>query len=72
MTEAYVHQIMSHLGGLGVNFAPIPFAISYESKEWTVFLDVRISRETTFDIESRSPQLNQALKKALKQLRRAS
>lgn len=52
------------------NCATHPISIVHEEKEWAVYLDVRCSRDLTFDIRVASPSLAEALRKAFIQLRR--
>ena len=52
------------------NCADIPFTVAHEDNEWAVYIDVRLTRATTFDIRTSDKSLAEALRKALTQLKR--
>lgn len=64
------HDLVDELAQHGKNHAPIPVSTMYENGIWTVFAEARFSRGRCFDIETRHPDLNVAIKNALTQLRR--
>lgn len=69
-TDHVLATILETIAAKGHNYSDIPLATSYEDGTWAVYIDVRISEQTRFDLRTSSPSLTTALVSGLAQLRR--